>query len=54
VITADHIAHIKHQAIVENIGHFDNEIDMAGLARVPGIERINANQVVHVHGSGVG
>jgi adenosylhomocysteinase len=41
VITADHIARMKHQAIVGNIGHFDNEIDMAGLARVPGIEKIN-------------
>jgi adenosylhomocysteinase len=41
VITADHIGRMKHQAIVGNIGHFDNEIDMAGLTRVPGIERIN-------------
>jgi adenosylhomocysteinase len=32
---------MKHQAIVGNIGHFDNEIDMAGLAKVGGIERIN-------------
>ena len=32
---------MKHQAIVGNIGHFDNEIDMAGLAKVPGVERIN-------------
>jgi adenosylhomocysteinase len=32
---------MKHQAIVGNIGHFDNEIDMAGLARTPGVERIN-------------
>ena len=32
---------MKHQAIVGNIGHFDNEIDMAGLAQVDGIERIN-------------
>jgi adenosylhomocysteinase len=32
---------MKHQAIVGNIGHFDNEIDMAGLARTPGIRRIN-------------
>jgi adenosylhomocysteinase len=31
---------MKHQAIVGNIGHFDSEIDMAGLAKVPGIERI--------------
>jgi adenosylhomocysteinase len=41
VITADHIARMKHQAIVGNIGHFDNEIDMAGLARIDGIERVN-------------
>jgi adenosylhomocysteinase len=41
VITADHMGHMKHQAIVGNIGHFDNEIDMAGLARVPGIRRVN-------------
>jgi adenosylhomocysteinase len=40
VITAEHMAAMKHQAIVGNIGHFDNEIDMAGLARTPGIERI--------------
>jgi adenosylhomocysteinase len=41
VIRADHMARMKHQAIVGNIGHFDNEIDMAGLAATPGIERIN-------------
>jgi adenosylhomocysteinase len=41
VITADHMARMKHQAIVGNIGHFDNEIDMAGLAKVPGIEKVN-------------
>ena len=41
VITADHMAKMKHQAIVGNIGHFDNEIDMAGLASIPGIERVN-------------
>ncbi|TAK69137.1 MAG: adenosylhomocysteinase [Actinomycetota bacterium] len=39
VITADQMSRMKHQAIVGNIGHFDNEIDMAGLARVPGIQR---------------
>ena len=32
---------MKHQAIVGNIGHFDNEIDMAGLDQLPGVERIN-------------
>ncbi len=39
IITADDMARMKHQAIVGNIGHFDNEIDMAGLARVEGIRR---------------
>ncbi len=41
VITAEHMGRMKHQAIVGNIGHFDNEIDMAGLAKVPGVERVN-------------
>jgi adenosylhomocysteinase len=41
VITVDDMAKMKHQAIVGNIGHFDNEIDMAGLEAVEGIERIN-------------
>jgi adenosylhomocysteinase len=41
VITAAHMAAMKHQAIVGNIGHFDNEIDMAGLVATSGIERIN-------------
>jgi adenosylhomocysteinase len=41
IITAAHMAGMKHQAIVGNIGHFDNEIDMAGLANTPGIERVN-------------
>ncbi len=41
IITADHMARMKNKAIVANIGHFDNEIDIAGLAKVPGIERIN-------------
>ncbi|MGM1063613.1 adenosylhomocysteinase [Saccharothrix sp. Mg75] len=41
VVTVDHMARMKHQAIVGNIGHFDNEIDMAGLQRYPGVRRIN-------------
>jgi adenosylhomocysteinase len=41
VITAQHMSQMKHQAIVGNVGHFDNEIDMAGLAAIDGIERIN-------------
>jgi adenosylhomocysteinase len=39
VITADHMSRMKHQAIVGNIGHFDNEIDMAGIAAMPGVIR---------------
>ncbi len=41
IITAEHMSRMKHQAIVGNIGHFDNEIDMAGVEATPGIERIN-------------
>jgi adenosylhomocysteinase len=41
IITAADMERMKHQAIVGNIGHFDNEIDMAGLTRVDGVERIN-------------
>jgi adenosylhomocysteinase len=41
VITAAHMDRMKHQAIVGNIGHFDNEIDMAGLAKLPGIRKVN-------------
>jgi adenosylhomocysteinase len=41
IITAAHMAKMKDKAIVGNIGHFDNEIDMAGLAKVPGIQKIN-------------
>jgi adenosylhomocysteinase len=39
VVTAEQMSRLKHQAILGNIGHFDNELDMAGLAAVPGIER---------------
>ena len=41
IITAEHMAGMKDKAIVGNIGHFDNEIDMAGLKKIPGIEHIN-------------
>ena len=41
VVSADQMSRMKHQAIVGNIGHFDNEIDMAGLTRFPGVTRIN-------------
>jgi len=48
VLTADDMGRMKHQAIVGNIGHFDNEIDMAGLARTPGITRVNIKPQVDV------
>ena len=41
IITADHMAQMKDKAIVANIGHFDNEIDMAGLKKYKGVKRIN-------------
>jgi adenosylhomocysteinase len=41
IITAEHMSRMKHQAIVGNIGHFDNEIDIAGLAAVPGVKKVN-------------
>jgi len=46
IITAGHMAKMKHQAIVGNIGHFDNEIDMAGLIATPGIKRVNVKPQV--------
>jgi adenosylhomocysteinase len=41
IITADHMSRMKDKAIVANIGHFDNEIDMAGLKKLPGVTRNN-------------
>ncbi|HUF65710.1 MAG TPA: adenosylhomocysteinase [Gemmatimonadaceae bacterium] len=41
VITAEHMSRMKDKAIVGNIGHFDNEIDMAGLKRFGGVKRVN-------------
>ena len=46
IISAEQIGRMKHLAIVGNIGHFDNEIDIAGLATVPGIERVNVKPQV--------
>jgi adenosylhomocysteinase len=48
VITAEHMSRMKHQAIVGNIGHFDNEIDMAGLEKTHGIKRTNVKPQVDV------
>ncbi|NHD16899.1 MULTISPECIES: adenosylhomocysteinase [Actinopolyspora] len=47
VITADHMKRMKHNAIVGNIGHFDNEIDMAGLEKTPGIKKTEIKPQVH-------
>ena len=40
VLTAEHMGRMKHQAIVGNIGHFDNEIDMAGLTELSDVQRV--------------
>ncbi|MFD4317651.1 adenosylhomocysteinase [Streptomyces sp. NPDC058548] len=47
IVMASDIARMKHQAIVGNIGHFDNEIDMAGLAKIPGIVKDEVKPQVH-------
>jgi adenosylhomocysteinase len=47
VITAGHMARMKDKAIVGNIGHFDNEIDMAGLKKVAGIQKIEIRPQYH-------
>lgn len=47
VITTEHMLAMKHLAIVANVGHFDNEIDMDGLARVAGAERVEIKPQVH-------
>jgi len=41
IVTADHMRRMKDKAILGNIGHFDNEIDMAGLKKVPGVKHVN-------------
>ena len=47
VVTLEHMLALKHQAIVANVGHFDNEIDMAGLESLPGANRIEIKPQVH-------
>ena len=47
VITAEQMSRMKHQAIVGNIGHFDNEIDIAGLAKFPGATSVEIKPQVH-------
>jgi adenosylhomocysteinase len=47
VVTVDHMRSMKHNAIIGNIGHFDNEIDMAGLAKIKGIVKDEIKPQVH-------
>jgi adenosylhomocysteinase len=47
IILAEHMERMKHNAIVGNVGHFDTEVDMAGLARVPGVECVEVKPQVH-------
>jgi adenosylhomocysteinase len=47
IISAEHMAKMKHNAIVGNIGHFDNEIDMAGLARMSDVQKVEIKPQVH-------
>ncbi|KGN32360.1 S-adenosyl-L-homocysteine hydrolase [Knoellia sinensis KCTC 19936] len=47
IITAEHMTKMKNKAIVANIGHFDNEIDIAGLAKVPGVVKTEIKPQVH-------
>ena len=47
IITAEHMAKMKHNAIVGNIGHFDNEIDIAGLARLSDVRKVEIKPQVH-------
>jgi adenosylhomocysteinase len=46
IITAAHMQRMKHQAVVGNIGHFDNEIDVAGLSAISGVEKVNVKPQV--------
>jgi adenosylhomocysteinase len=47
IIRVEHLTKMKHNAIVGNVGHFDDEIDMAGLEKVPGIEKVEIKPQVH-------
>jgi adenosylhomocysteinase len=47
VVTVEHLQALKHLAIVGNVGHFDDEIDIAGLEAIPGVEKIEIKPQVH-------
>jgi adenosylhomocysteinase len=47
VITAEHVLKMKNLAILANVGHFDNEIDMVGIGRIAGVEKVEIKPQVH-------
>jgi adenosylhomocysteinase len=47
IIRPEHLLRMKHQAIIANVGHFDNEIDMAGIAKMSGVKKIEIKPQVH-------
>lgn len=47
VVTTEHLRALKHLAIVGNVGHFDDEIDIAGLEAIPGVEKVEIKPQVH-------
>ncbi|OUD80743.1 Adenosylhomocysteinase [Clavibacter michiganensis subsp. michiganensis] len=47
VVRVDDIQRMKHLSVIANVGHFDNEIDMAGLERLPGVEKVEIKPQVH-------
>jgi adenosylhomocysteinase len=47
IIKPEHLMQMKHQAIIANVGHFDDEVDMAGINQIPGVEKIEIKPQVH-------
>ena len=47
VITAEHVLQMKNLAILANVGHFDNEIDMVGIGRIAGVQKVEIKPQVH-------
>ena len=47
IITPEHVLKMKNLAILANVGHFDNEIDMAGIAQIPGVQKVEIKPQVH-------
>lgn len=47
IIKPEHLMQMKHQAIIANVGHFDDEVDMAGINRIEGVEKIEIKPQVH-------